>query len=261
MKISFCTTLKNRSNIIYKSSDLQPNELQQFIHIERVLQIVQHENIGNVNFTTIKDKFKMPFTYTFDCIDSILKCIETNARLQKDNYEFIISDWHSTDCDLTKDIKVKYSNINKNINFKIIQHKEKNIKFSRGKGLNIAANNATGDILFFIDVDLLFNNTYMLEECINEVKKGKSAWPVCYKSMDPVSYRLYPEWAGYGICAMTKTDFMKYGPWPEYNKWGKEDLHLYQRFLRDNTHIFRKAYLGYIHQWHAEITRTREYKK
>jgi glycosyltransferase involved in cell wall biosynthesis len=252
--VSICTTVKNRSNVLYTKELLLPQEVDRFLQIENVLQIVVNENPNNPNFTTIRDKFKKPFTYTTDCIDSLINCINTNIFFKDHKIELIIADWQSTDCDLISLLETKYKNTN--LSIKVVTVKEEG--FSRGRGLNIAANNATGDILFFIDVDLLFNNEYMLQETIKEAA-NKSVWPVCYKSTDPVFYSLYPEWAGYGVCAMPRGLFEKYGPWPEYRKWGKEDLDLYKRFLEAKEPIFRKPYPGYIHQWHSEKTRTKEY--
>ena len=249
IKVSLCTTLKNRTKVKYTASDINEQEGQWFTRIENTLAIVEKENSNNENFIRVKGKFKNFFTYSTDCVDSLDEIISNSNLLDHFEFEVIITDWCSTDCD----VKATFNKEYKSFKVKVISVEEN--QFSRGRGLNIAAQNSNADILYFFDVDLLYYNIYMLKECLEKAASGVSVWPVFYKASDPVFYNLFPEWASYGTCFMTKAQYEKYGPWPEYLKWGKEDTDLYMRFLGSGEKIFRKAYLGYIHQWHSEKSR------
>ena len=255
-KISICLTVKNRSCVTYKSEDLNAEEAAYFMQVENIFNIVKKENrTNNAKNYTIKQKFKEPFTYTLDCINSLKDVFECDNRLHEYDVEVVIADWKSSDYDLHSLTACNYP-------FKInVIDVVSDLNFSRGHGLNVAASHSSGDFLFFVDADMLFCNASMIYEMLQMCNKGISCWPVCYKLRDPIGYGSYPEWAGYGICMMTKPQFEKYGPWPEYKTWGKEDLDIFNRFVDNGEQIFRKSYHGYMHQWHTEHLRVKEYEK
>jgi GT2 family glycosyltransferase len=78
----------------------------------------------------------------FDCLDSFYKYIENNI-----NYEIIIIDNYELDNNLEKEIKSKYKNI---FYFK----NEQNGGY--GKGNNLGAKFATGNLLVFVNPDIVF---------------------------------------------------------------------------------------------------------
>jgi glycosyltransferase involved in cell wall biosynthesis len=252
MKISFCTTLKNRSKIQYDKSDLTLNEIAGLLNIERTLQVVKHENINNPNFSTNYDILKKPSELFQDFVKSILEVIQY-SKLSKYDYELVVVDWCSTDVNIKEYLETTLQNTT--LQWKLHSHPEAG--FSRGKGLNLAANVATGDILFFIDTDMVFTGDQILVECIEAAKNDYLVWPVCYKASDFTRLHLTAEWAGYGNCMMTKTNFKKYGPWEEIKRWGGEDTHFYQKVFK-NAKIHRKLFSSFIHQWHSEHLRVRE---
>lgn len=255
MKISFCTTIKNRSKISYNQTDLQPQEIAQLLNIERTLQVVKHENINNPHFQTNYEFFKHPSELFLDFVTSIRTSIQ-GEKLQNYEYELVVVDWNSTDFDIASYLKTELTNTQLNYQY----HNHLEAGFSRGKGLNIAATLATGDIIFFIDTDMIFMGETILTESIEAAKNDYLVWPVCYKASDFTRLYLTAEWAGYGNCMMTKTNFLKYGPWEEIKRWGGEDTHFYQKVFK-HAKIFRKLYPSLIHQWHSEHLRVREQLK
>lgn len=260
MKLSICTTIKNRANILYRPEDLNPQEELVLTSVEKTLYIVQNENINNPNFRTVYQYFKQPSTLFKNFIISLASNNFKSNKTPSD-IELVVTDWNSTDVDIEAEIKREwepYLNTfycGKNIKYTVIKNNETG--FSRGRGLNIAAQHATGDVLFFIDTDMLFHDDVVISECIDAVNSGNTAWPVCYKANDPTNLYLSLEWAGYGNCMMSVDTFKKYGPWEEIPRWGGEDTRLYQRIYKDGR-IFRKPFVGFIHQWHCDNLRTRE---
>jgi len=162
------------------------------------------------------------------------------------NIELIISDFKSDDIESLDNYVKQYL---KSINYKIITLDG---KFSRGKGLNIAADNSSFDNLLFIDVDMKFNKN--LFEKINEytIKNNLAYFPICYTfEFDPKEEN--GEWlnAGFGNCSIKKEQWLNNGKIPEYNKWGQEDSNFFNKL---NYNKIRENCEGLIHQWHpAEL--------
>jgi hypothetical protein len=122
--------------------------------------------------------------------------------------------------------------------------------FSRGKGLNLAAQAAQGDILFFLDADALLC-TRLIESSVKCASENSAYFPILYSFNDPDHQS--GRWidAGYGHCAVKKATFEQTQRWPEFNKWGGEDDQFYAE-LAAMVPIVRERVPGFFHQWHPD---------
>ncbi|KAI5722967.1 hypothetical protein M8J76_016297 [Diaphorina citri] len=104
------------------------------------------------------------------------------------------------------------------------------------------------DLLFFIDVDILFTAHALERIRRNTLRARQVYFPVVYSQYDPAlvyssnaapdHYRISEEggyWRtfGFGIAACYKTDFDKVGGFDSsISGWGKEDVDLFDKFVR-----------------------------
>ena len=122
--------------------------------------------------------------------------------------------------------------------------------FSRGRGRNLAAEAAKGDILFFVDADSLISPA-VIEQGMREVDSGRAFFPVVY-SFDSMQHSSgWWRHTGYGNCMMTRATFERAGRWPDYATWGNEDDDFFAR-VADVAPVARAEVEGFFHQWHPE---------
>ena len=93
IKVSLCTTLKNRTKVKYTARDINEQETEWFTRIENTLAIVEKENPNNENFIRVRDKFKKFFTYSTDCVDSLDEIISNSNLLDRFEFDVIITDY------------------------------------------------------------------------------------------------------------------------------------------------------------------------
>jgi len=178
-------------------------------------------------------------------------CIESlaNSLSIKDDAELIITDWNSTDRPIKTWIEAAFPyypihliTINGN-------------GFNRGKGRNIAAQYAQGEILFFLDADMLVDRE-LIVEAFEWIDLGYVFYPVpWYYTKEDRSEGNFN--SGVGNMFIKKELFNKVGPWPEYDGWGFEDLDLFKKIKDNNIQIRVKETPNFIHQWHPQ---TKEFK-
>ncbi|XP_024085616.1 chondroitin sulfate synthase 1-like [Cimex lectularius] len=143
--------------------------------------------------------------------------------------------------------------------------------FSRANALSIGASQVSEprDLLFFIDVDIVFKS-----ECLRRIRtntvRGKSVYfPIVYSEYDPeivYNKKISPShfnftdvtgyWRqyGFGIGSVYKSDLLKVGGFnTDIKGWGKEDVDLFDKFIATaaNTTIFRSVDLGMVHVFHV----------
>jgi hypothetical protein len=123
--------------------------------------------------------------------------------------------------------------------------------FSRGRGLNLAAKEAAGDVLFFVDADAFFTSRDVFERGLLHVTEGKAYFPVLYSYSDSSHSSGWWRHEGFGHCMVTREIFERSGGWPEYERWGKEDDDFYTR-IAATTPVVREQVPGFFHQWHPE---------
>lgn len=158
--------------------------------------------------------------------------------------ELVLCDFESTDIENIYTYTETILN-NKNIPIKLIQPKS---NFNRGLGCNLAIESASHDVVLVLDVDMKFDenlfNNLVKYTCINKC----AYFPICYTfEQDPLEQ--HGSWleVGYGNCGLFKKDWLEAGKIPEYNTWGHEDLHFYEKL---KCHKIRDRCKNFIHQWH-----------
>jgi len=122
--------------------------------------------------------------------------------------------------------------------------------FSRGQGLNIAAEAAESEFLLFADTDLLLG-TEVFTAGIKNLKENKACFPVLFYYNDLSHTDGWWNYYSLGNCFVTKKMFYDAGRWPEYKTWGKEDDHFFER-VSQLTEVVRETVGGFRHQWHPD---------
>jgi glycosyltransferase involved in cell wall biosynthesis len=170
-----------------------------------------------------------------DCISSLKNTIEDN------NIELIIADWGSTDWPIQDWIEYKAPDIP----IQIINIKSD--KFSVGKGRNIAASNANGDYLFFIDADVVLNRE-AFNEAILLAKTYKVGFPkIIYQQQ--YNQDVYTLDSGAGNVLITTELFNEIGKWPEYWSYGFEDIEFANK-LKAKLGELKTTETPFVHKWH-----------
>lgn len=164
--------------------------------------------------------------------------------------ELVIVDYNSIDYPL---IEWVYDLVGDNLSLKIItlSHDE---QFSRGKALNIAAENSSYDYLFFCDTDMLLDEN-VLNNAILYLKNGYTYYPICF------SFKTYEHntgwWRDYGWgMVFIKKQIWELTKIPEYYKWGAEDNHFKDKIIQF-TPIIRERCEKLFHQWHPLVTESK----
>ena len=174
-----------------------------------------------------------------NCLKSIQESIEPQSDI-----ELIISDWESTDWPLTEWI----GNIITEAPVEIIKVKTKDNSFSAGKGRNIAASKANGDMLLFLDADMLVTHG-ALYNAWGIAKSHGVCYPVIMYQKEYQSSE-YMVHEGGGILFIDKDLFTKAGRWPEYYGHGFEDIDL-AKAIQKLTPL-QTSPIPLYHQWHPQ---------
>ena len=184
---------------------------------------------------TVKNRSK-EYNLFPNCIDSIKRSL----RLI-DNVELIITDWESTDMPIRDWLSI-------DVPIHLITIHKKDGLFSVGKGRNIAAEHATGDILLFLDADM-----QVTLDSFRDAYTVAKQYGICYP---PVLYQQtqgQEHWdlhTGGGNLFVSKELFNKSGKWPEYWDYGFEDIDFVEN-LKKITKIHTSSEPFY-HQWHPK---------
>jgi glycosyltransferase involved in cell wall biosynthesis len=172
-----------------------------------------------------------------NCVKSI---VESTRKYP--NCELVIADWQSDDWPLVDWVQQAAAPVG----VQILTIAES--PFSRGKGLNRAAQAAKGEVLLFLDADSLLCESVIAKglEC---VRQGKAYFPIDFSFDEPSHESGWWKQEGFGTCMLGKDVFASAGGWPEYNSWGKEDEHFFTR-IRFLVEVAREEVPGFYHQWH-----------
>jgi len=171
-----------------------------------------------------------------NCIRSIA---ETTENLP---CELVVCDWGSSDWPLEEWIY----KVGQKMPVKVITAEG---YFNRGRGCNMAAESSSGDILFFVDADALFSSNDVFERGFKHIAEGIAYFPVLFSYSDLSHKSGWWRHKGYGHCMVSREMFRLSGGWPEYDRWGKEDTHFYDR-IKGVVPIAREEVPGFFHQWH-----------
>lgn len=174
-----------------------------------------------------------------ECIKSLNACIDYIPL----ETELVIADWMSTDWPIRTWINTELPD--KDIYLLSVHGKY----FNHGKGRNIAAEYASGDVLFFLDADMIVVPE-LFTEGVKALSRGEIFCPIAQYYTTPD--RSKSDWCKRPGCMMIKREiFYKVGKWPEYKQWGFEDFAFIEALQKDYKITFQKI-PGYIHQWHPQ---------
>jgi glycosyltransferase involved in cell wall biosynthesis len=161
-----------------------------------------------------------------------------------DNAEIIIADWDSTDWKLNEWIH----DCLRGMKYTLVIEKG---AFNRGKGRNIAADHASGDILFFLDADMLLD-AGVITKGMDAVSHGAAYFPECFYFIDKQHKQGF--WCtGKGNCMVTREWYERAGKWPcppVYNKQVDEDWVFFDKVSSLGIPIHSAHEPGLLHQFH-----------
>lgn len=192
---------------------------------------------------TVKNRSKVPYLndhlYLFPrCIDSVVKAVSGMPRV-----EIIITDWNSSDWKLNDWVHDKL----KGLKYTLIFHSG---IFSRGEGRNIAADNAKGNALFFLDADMLIQQSVLMNG-LSRLEEGKAFFPHCFYFIDKNHSNGF--WCtGKGNCMVTREWYLQAGKWPcppHYRKEFDEDWKFFQ-LVSSKVPAHSENEQGLFHQFH-----------
>jgi len=156
-----------------------------------------------------------------------------------EDIELVVADFGSNDIDLNR--------------FNIF-HVLLELPFNKAKGLNRAAAKSSGDVVFFIDADMIAPPNFD-KMILSNVKTGQAYFPTCFSLYQDKPRKIDEScgwWreTGYGNCGFTAKDFKNIGRWNEnFKKWGGEDDDMVVRAY-DNLSVIRDHCDGFFHSWH-----------
>lgn len=193
---------------------------------------------------TVKNRSKVETEHGI--LELFPKCLQSinNSITDMKNIDIVISDWESTDYPILQWI----DEVITEIPTEVITIKTKDNTFSAGMGRNIAANRAKGDIILFLDADILINNAAFYNGW-EVAKQHEVCYPVIMYQKDYKSEE-HTVHEGGGILYINKELFYKVGKWPEYYSHGFEDTDFAKKLSQ-----FTKLYtsnLPFYHQWHPQ---------
>lgn len=184
---------------------------------------------------------------------------------------------------------ILFKNEKENSDGKIIEYVEKlkkiyessmvkvvsvNDEFARAAALEIGARQCPDDefnILFFIDVDMVFEETTLERIRLNTIQGRQIYFPIVFSEFDPTivynseqvkespnhylinSNTGYWRQFGFGIASMYSKDLKMVGGYNTTIKgWGKEDVDVFDKFVTfsSNISIFRSVDHTLVHVFH-----------
>ena len=176
-----------------------------------------------------------------NCIRSIRAAVVELGTV--DDCEIVITDWASEDWPLAEWLEEAAHPLR----VRVVQTQG---PFSRGRGLNLAAAAAQGDVLFFTDADVAVG-TQLLVALERHVSTGHAFFPVLFSYDDATHNTGWWRHTGFGNCAIARADYEAAGGWPEYTRWGREDDDFHER-VTAVCDVIREEVRGFFHQWHPE---------
>lgn len=148
--------------------------------------------------------------------------------------------------------------------------------FARALALEIGAaqvKDGEEDLLFFVDVDMVFNRATLERIRVNTIRGRQAYFPIVFSEFEPATvYRDqglsvapnhflinqdtgYWRQYGFGIVSLYKSDLRRVGGFDtSIRGWGKEDVDLYDKFVAsmaaNNVSVFRAADPNLVHVFH-----------
>ena len=196
----------------------------------------------------------------------------TETCIQKDQRVFLTLVYFGKEGrEETKEILEKVAAKHHYSHYKFI---EKDEQFSRGVGLLAGAEawDQGNVLLFFCDVDIVFEASF-LDRCrLNTAPSTKLFYPIVFSLYNPsVVYseqETQPGWKdqlvltresgfwrtfGFGMTCMYRSDFLfMRGFDTRIHGWGFEDVQLYRKFIQSSLEVVRAPDHGIFHMWHEK---------
>lgn len=173
------------------------------------------------------------------CIDSLVAAVSG-----LDNVEIVITDWNSTDWKLNDWIHDKLRGLKYTI---VIERGQ----FNRGAGRNIAADHAKGDLLFFLDADMLLDKS-VIEKGLQSMKEEWAYFPQCFYFLDRNHSQGF--WCtGKGNCFVKREWYEEAGKWPcppGYLRSTDEDWMFFNKISEQDIPVHSEKHPGLFHQYH-----------
>lgn len=161
--------------------------------------------------------------------------------------------------------------------------------FSRGTALQVGVNNCdSNDLLFFIDVDIVFKSDAFAKVRLNTIRNKQVYFPIVFSEYNPIfnesvdvcsnkselsiktklkySNKIYHDvnfqisddlgyWRqfGYGLMSAYKCDLVAIGGFnTNISGWGLEDVNVFEQFIKsDKLNIFRAPDPSLRHAYHV----------
>lgn len=176
-----------------------------------------------------------------NCIDSLLE-----AMTEIDHpFEIVVSDWNSTDWPLKEWLPERVGDVPLNI-FQATG------PFHHGTGRNLAAEAAKGNILMFIDADMLIASSF-ISKGLEALAGGEAYCPSCFYFINKEHSRGFWCDAGRGNCMMTRAHYVKGGKWPAppgYTRPFDVDRTFFQRMVAKGITYVKERQPNFFHQYH-----------
>ncbi|XP_048505048.1 chondroitin sulfate synthase 1 isoform X2 [Athalia rosae] len=243
---------------------------------QKSLQSVLRNSFLGLKFNTyqnvdpIKSKvihFLLPLSGRFEIFRRFVKVYEQICLVPSENTELLIilfahriENTMNETISLVNDVKNKYPGAKIDL---ITSHRN----FSRAVALEIGVSKCKDDdLLFFIDVDIVFTNSALHRIRLNTVYMKQLYFPIVFSQFDPKvvyddakrrdsyvisNYNGYWREYGFGIASLYKRDFRFIGGFDlSIRGWGKEDVDLFEKAVRSNLTTFRAPDKHLIHVFH-----------
>uniref|UniRef100_A0AC35UD19 Hexosyltransferase n=1 Tax=Rhabditophanes sp. KR3021 TaxID=114890 RepID=A0AC35UD19_9BILA len=148
-------------------------------------------------------------------------------------------------------------------------------EFSRGVALSIGAKQLSDEsLIFFSDVDMIFNQDTLHRIRLNTIRGGQIYFPIVFSQFSPmtwsksdVSYKAnieetdhyvhdnrrgYFRHFGFGLVSIYKSDFDFIGGYNMTIKgWGIEDVDFFTKVINSTLRVMRAADPGLVHIYHS----------
>jgi glycosyltransferase involved in cell wall biosynthesis len=185
--------------------------------------------------------------------ENLLRCIESIYKLSGD-IEVVIADNNSTDINF-EDLGGPYGKLEKTHPTKIVFWDG---DWSTGRAKNVAAETSTGDILFFLDADLVLLQS-AIDRILAFVPLGWVYAPIMWMQNED---RVTGDWAtnSYGQVAVTREQWENH-KWVEWTSYGADDNMFIEPYGTQGTdNLLRDTLSGFVHLWHSHDERNKYYK-
>ncbi|XP_050520401.1 chondroitin sulfate synthase 1-like isoform X2 [Daktulosphaira vitifoliae] len=228
--------------------------------IENIKQSLDKISLKTINFVLPLFNRHATFIRFMDNYESV--CLANNERVTLTIVPFGQTTLNKA-VEIVDAVKTKYPNAR----IKLLPDLEDS--FARALALDFGSSriNAPEDLLFFVDVDMLWTNAMLDRIRLNTIRNRSVYFPIVYSEFDPIVvygqsvspnhflinqdsgyWRQY----GYGIVSMYKSDLIAIGSFnTSIHGWGKEDVDLFEKFVKKNPKmIFRAVDPDLVHVFH-----------